>query len=496
MTEPQQLLSRAAECLRMGDCVTAVRLARSAGRAIRDPFLRALNVGGVLIDAGSYLRRSHLIHEGIRLLADVERLVPQPQRAAYLYNLGNGHAEAAKYERGTGPGTRSSRDLAISCLDESLRLREFADARTNLASALMAQWRLVEALDEFELVLAAHPEHHQAMAHRGYALTVIHGWAIDHKGLLVAALRDHENAIAHASAEPVFQGSYERVAAHLRGRVKPYVALPNPPTPYEKWIWANRLALNPCPLCESETPSAFDLYPLAGRLESKRRVPPARYVLDMINKLCQSYATARWLLYSGLACPPPEKEHQVFVPASTGAEFGLRTGLVMAACSSFYSVLNQISFAANGYFRLGLKPRLVSLATIWAKDPKARTVPVARTAIRRRMLVPPNPGLTALYGLARSLDFAGGRYHTLRDLRNKIEHHLVVASERPSSNPYYTGLPPEVIADSALKLGRVARAAIWYFSAAVLHAERRRARRAIHEGYPVVRSASPKVERA
>jgi len=474
-----ELFEQAKEQLRLGDGQKAISLARSAARLVKDRFVKAMNLGGIMIDAGAQMNRADLVRKGINMLSEVSDSVPVAKRVRYYYNLGNGYANLAKYESGKGPGTRPSYSLAVSNLDECLRHSELPDARTNLANVLMAQHRFVEAIDEYETVLNENPTHHQAIANRGYALIKMYDWTPGHKALLVAALRDHETAISRSANEPVFCDSYKRVASFLKSRVRPFVSEQIPPTKYENWIWTNRLNLNPCPICRIDTPSVFDIYPLAGHLKSKRRSPPTRHVLDIINRLCQSYATARWLLYSGMENSPDKCRHQVFIPSGSETDYSLTTGLIMAACSGFYSVINQTSFAANGYFHLGLNPRNVTIAHIWARDQNCREFPISRSQIRRIMLTPVNPGLTALYGLAGSLEFGKGRYYPLRKLRNSIEHHLVVVAKKNTCNSYYKAVHRDSLIRDTISLGRLAKAAIWYFSAAVLCSERRRARKAI-----------------
>jgi tetratricopeptide (TPR) repeat protein len=494
--EAAALLREAKEHVRHGRGADAIRLARRASAATSDPFTAALNLGGILIDGGTDEKDPRLVREGVRRLVGVAGHVRPGAEAVYHYNLGNGYSALAHWERGSGPGTRPSLDLAISNLDESLQHSEFPDARTNLANTLMQQGRPVEALDEYEIVLGSNTNHHQALANRGRALIEMKRWLPDHGALLSAALADHRRALDLAVNEPVFAASYQRLIAWLEPQVTPFEPTRKEPTAYEAWIWGNRLALNPCPVCRVDTPDCFDLYPLAGRLAAKRRIPPESVVLDIVNRLCQAFATARWVLYSANQ-ESSAGDHQVFVPSENRSRFGLSSGLLMSACTGFYSVLNNTAFALDSYFRLHMNPQAVSLSTVWYKTPRSKGSPISRADIRPRLLTPPNPGLTALYGLSRSLERGKGRYFHLRDLRNSIEHHIVVVTTAPSGmNSYFRSVNTLELSTKAIQLGRVAKAAIWYFAAAVYHAEGFRARRATKSGIPVVFGRGPSVRRA
>lgn len=493
----QRLMQEAAESLRQGHSRQAVRQARKAAQRIGNPFLRAFNLAAVLIDAGAELKSSKLVREGIQRLKSVEGQVPPGLLAAFHYNFGNAYAVLGQRERGLGVGTRPSLSSAVSHLDEALSLNTTPDARANLAGVLMAQGRWVEALDEFEAVLTESPEHHSALARRGSALIGIHNWTPDHKGLLAAALADHERALELAKDEPVFACGYRAVVANLRRHVKLHSAAVRPPTSDQKWIWENRLALNPCPICRVESPDAFDIYPLAARLIGGNRRPRTDETIDLVNSICRSFATARWILYKAMGDDPPrETRHVVTLGGTVEARHDLRIGLVMTAASGFHSVLSQIAFALNSYFHLGHCVRAVTLDTVWSvPGKKSRSVPTDRTSIHPKLTRMATPALSALHRLALSFEHGLGRYSDLRDLRNHLEHHVVVPVLKFNETRAYVALDPKRLEVQALKMGQIAKAAVWYFGAAVLRGEQERLKRALRRGHPVARAERDYVDR-
>jgi len=481
--DAQDYLLAASEALRLGQPLAALRLARTAARLTPDPVIRAFNLAGYLIDIGSDLRKTKLIREGVAQLEQISKSVPPGVEAGFHYNLGNGYSALGSREGGHAPGSRPSLGAAVSHLDRALQLRETPDARTNLAGVLAQQGRYIEALDELNLVLRTTPSHHTALARRGSALMGIFNWTNSHAGLLQGALHDHLQAVALSMDQPVFRASYERAVGDLRRRVE-HIPLPAfaERSKDQKWIWENSLGLNPCPLCERDSPSAFDLYPFPGRFVAPRRRPPSSHVVELVNALCRSYATARWLLYMATGEDgPAESDHVISLPGLPEITNNLRSGLLLAAAGGFYAVLGQAAFALDSYMRLGHNPRRLTFDTVWA-TPGGRSFPTRKENIHphvRRQRMPP---LVAFYGLSESFQHGIGRYAPLRSLRNNLEHHVVAITSSPLQSRYFIATAMNDLLGSSLALGRLARATVWYLSASFLGFEQRRARQAVQQG--------------
>ena len=496
MTDTVNRLSATAiEQLRCGRPAEAVRTARKVSRLIEDPVVRAINVGGILIDAGADLKKVRLVKEAVAELERVSEEVTGPNRPAYHYNLGNGYSTLGHRQNGLGPGTRPALVNAISHLDAALKYNPTPDVRANLAGALLAQGRWIEAFDESDAVIEEYPTHHQTLARRASSLQGIYNWTNGHTAILAAALSDLENAIELSEDEPVFQTSYKKAYIDLRKRVSPLQIKSKTSLCRDvRWIWHSRLALNPCPLCRQESPEAFDLFPLAGRLEGGFRKPEVDVVLDLFNGLSRNYATARWILYKAVEHPPIESDHVVTIEGNPNAHHELSVGLLMSAASGFYALLGQIAFALNSYYRLGHEARNVTFDNVWGQ-PGGRSLPRDRNslhpALRRRSV----PALAALYWLARSFTHGLGRYVDLRNLRNSIEHHVVCVFDAPVESPYYIALTRRQLEESTIRLGQIARAAIWYFGGAVLYGEQERARRQIRRGQKITKGTRGEVRR-
>ena len=105
------LMATGVEQLRCGRPAEAVRTARKVARLIGDPVLRAINVGGFLIDAGADLKRVRLVKEAVDELERVSAQVTEPNRWAYHFNLGNGYSALGHRQKGHGPSTKPSPTL-------------------------------------------------------------------------------------------------------------------------------------------------------------------------------------------------------------------------------------------------------------------------------------------------------------------------------------------------------------------------------------------------
>ena len=489
------LMANAVEQLRCGRPTEAVRTARKVERLIEDPVLRAINVGGLLIDAGADLKKVHLVKEAVDQLERVSAGVTEHVQPAYHFSLGNGYSTLGHRQKGRGPSTKPALVKAISHLDAAMKYNPAPDVRANLSGVLLAQGRWIEALHESDAILREYPNHHKALANRASSLQGIYHWTGDHTGILVAAHSDLERAIELSSNEPVFQSSYKKALDALRKNVPPIQVSPQTSQRRDvRWIWDSGLALNPCPLCRQESPEAFDLFPLAGRLEGGTRKPEIDVVLDLVNSLSRNYASARWVLYKAVEDLPHESDHVITIEGNPSARHELSVGLLMSAASGFYALLGQIAFALNSYYRLGHDARDVTFENVWGK-PGSRRLPQERTslhpAIRRRAV----PALAALYWLAQSFTHGMGRYADLRKFRNSLEHHVVCVFDTPVESPYYVALNRTQLEESTLRLGQIARAAIWYFGGAVLYGEQERAQRQIRRGRKVIKRTRGTIRR-
>lgn len=153
--DPNLRWRQASDLLRQGKPRDALRAARRAARILPAHPATHLNLSGFLIDAGSDLHRPRLVREGIALLHRMRSTAPAESLHHLEANLGNAYLLLGQWERGRGPGTRQSLSDAVAHLDRSRIAVPDPRTSTNLAGALSAQGRWIEALDLLGHVIAA-----------------------------------------------------------------------------------------------------------------------------------------------------------------------------------------------------------------------------------------------------------------------------------------------------------------------------------------------------
>ena len=488
MNDLDQGYSFALAFLNRGQYRDAIRLARAL--LSHDPikWRSALNSGGILIDVGCETKRSRLVREGLDLLDREATKTPSDHRAALLYNKANAYLALGQRERGWGPCTRPSLTRAITLFDESLELEENPEVRINLANALSGQGRVIEALDEYTRVLSENDLCHQAHANRATILERIYLWVQPHQGLLEVALQDSRRACSIVQNDPSYQRRNEGLVERLSRRVGvPTRSLRRRrPTRVARWIWENSLNLNLCPHCRLETPRAFDTYALPAHLKASRRRPRPDELVDMVNALHRSFACARWILLQGAGVLRAVPDDHVVILENQGSQHDLKTGLLLDAASSFYGVINQVAYCVNSYYHLGHNPIGVDIFRVWSRRSQTRRFTERRSDLHPRLRRYPSRGLSALYCLARSFRHQTGRYEALRRLRNYVEHRLVVVREGDRTSRYFETVPGNQLLPQALRLGRIARAAILYLGAALWVEEHRRLKNAVRDGAVVL----------
>ncbi len=491
-----ELFNNARKLLDNGETKKSIKLARYAATKTQNPLIRTINLSGILIDAGSDLKNTNLIWEGVRLLESQKDYVKKQHLYSLHYNLGTGYLAIGQKERGYGPGTKPSLSKAVNHFDECLRYQKNYDAQVNLSIALMEQGRYIEALDELREVIPENPKHHKALATRGLTLMKINSWMWKHKCLPQKAFLDYKKAVEIAKDEPIYLKSYKATLQQFKKEVNHPKLHPKKSNKVVNWIWKNKLALNPCPLCAIETPYAFDVYTLPSILKGSKRRPSLEEVIEIINSLHRSFSTARWCLMEGIGIVPIKLKKQITIwRVSPFSTHNIEIGLIMTAFSGFYSILSQISFAINSYFHLKHNEKKVKFNTIWGRPRKYKDIPKNRSELHPALKRTATPALSALYRLALSMEYGLGRYSDLRLLRNSLEHHVVVATYDCQHSSYFKSVDQDDLIQKTIKMGRIAKAAIWYFGATAWRGEYERLKRSIRKDVKIKKGDSPTIIR-
>jgi hypothetical protein len=473
---------KAYQLLVQGEFSAAVKEARRVRRLFSGPSADSA-LAGILVDVANVTRNLKLAREGKALMERLPEKLIDAYPADYHYNLGNAFSSIGYHQKSRGAARRPAIAEAVSHYDQAVQFSDRPNTRANLANALLAQGRYIEALDELDSLLDSEPRHYNALGFRGSAFLGLDIWLNHtHAGIRQAALCTYRKAAELAKDDPVVARDFAHYVRQLEARVSPVPDLEQKPMRSDaQWIWSKRLALNPCPLCMRDSPDAFDLFPFPGVLTAPRRRPPTEDLFVVLNAILGTFGTARWQLWSAESpesgLPP---DHIIQHTGSGGVLVDLKIGLKMSAFAGFYRVLGQIASALNNCLALKHPPEQVTFSNVWGKPRVrgfAKTVEELNSGIRRRK----NDPLSALYYLAASLELGLGRYRHLRIQRNHIEHRLAAPFESPQRRrarkcPYYERFAVADLSRDVYVVCRLARAAIWYLCAVFSVEERRRVR--------------------
>jgi hypothetical protein len=260
----------------------------------------------------------------------------------------------------------------------------------------------------------------------------------------------------------------------------------------QSWIWTSALAFNMCPLCHIERPDGIDTYVVEGFLQAPRRRPSIEEVAETVNSWHRSFATARWHLIqaAGLGVKLPS-DHVPTVDGLSGSDQGLRIGLQAAALTEFHAILDQIAFGLNAVLRLGHDPEKVTFTNMWAargwkqKQQGRPSIPDQRAHIHPQLRRGASRSLAALYHLSWSFAVGEGMYRSLRKLRDRTAHHVIVATSVRAPSSLLHTISGDELERQAIAMGRLAKAAMWYAGGAIWWYENARARRAQRNGEAV-----------
>ena len=435
---------------------------------------------------------------------------PSVVRASYYYTLANAWDDLRKRQADTLPQawnwTNEAFDRSLLALRQARNEPEFDDVPkerrcqilTNLGNSLSGIGRSIEALDAWNEALAIDPEFPMALVNRAYGL--FH-YA---KGLYDEGHREAFLHIAHHDFQlaidripyPDAKAYYTRIMDAIASRFPPgQLDVPHQfrtfslgetgeEVAYRTWSLEQRLFLNPLNDVTTETVAAADVL-LTPSMVVPTGEPPI--LQGFFNQLKQEYVAARFLLHQGLHGLAPRYSDRD-VPLWDTLDYpsyGLNLELVKLAYRSFYSLFDKTAYFLNRYLQLGIRERRVSFSTLWY-DKEERKKPL-RELFRERMNLP----LRGLYWISRDMDDAQERQLTdaalLSTIRNHLEHKYlkthqpewVIAKDDPLRRDILAySLERDVLERKALRMARLARAALLYLTLSIhIEEEERRGSR-------------------
>lgn len=210
-------------------------------------------------------------------------------------------------------------------------------------------------------------------------------------------------------------------------------------------------------------------------------------LIAFFNQMKQEFASARWLLFEGIADDAPhfsDKDTKLHDTLDDPG-YSLSIEKTKLAFRSAYSLLDKVAFFLNDYLKLGIPLPAVSFRSLWFEKRDSATLrPVFTTA--------KNWPLRGLYWLAKDFveeDFQASTEADASDLasiRNHLEHRYLKVHDR---DPIYSSPFPSVYDDRlalsverhelearALRILKLARAALIHLCLAMHREEHIRAK--------------------
>jgi hypothetical protein len=383
---------------------------------------------------------------------------------------------------------------------------------TNLGNLLNRVGRVVDAIASWDRALARIPHFAMARGNKGIGLSYYSRALYDRSHMAIVMLAAHDEL--SATLEPkaffdspgsqrpkaAFRECRDEIARHMdvtavRGHVSTQLGSlgrSKHEQAYRRWCLDQRLFLNTLNELGSLLAAACDVITTPNFVTNVEEPPTLARFFDIMK---QEFVTARFLLYSGLNS---ERVHYSDrgVPLSNTFDYpayGLAVEQVKCAFRIAYSLFDKIAQFINHYWALCENSKDVAFRRIWYRKTGKQYV------LRDEFVLYPNWPLRGLFWLSRDLydPTPGFRDHTepearaLNDLRNKLEHGFVsvhgidwlgsFADMRPlgtgpfgSDQNLYTVARGDLAA-KALRIIKLARAALIYLVLAMHAEERRRA---------------------
>lgn len=474
----------------------------------------ALDVLGIAVDSATDLGDEALLRRTIRALEEWStREAENPNVAIVYYFLGNAwsslrHLRHRAKEEAIWDWEGEEHAQELLALRRATLAPRFGDMSaelrvrvlTNLGNVLNNIGRIVEALECFDRALAIDKHFGMAKGNKGLALETYAKWAYDggHRNLfLTKAASLFEEASEVDLEAPGAAEDFGARAAFLRKYYPDSRFLEQleehdeygsaDDKAYRLWCLKNQLFLHPVNDMGTFPAVAHDPL-LLPTVTVASKLGTAFH--GFYNQLKREYASARWHLYCGLSGGVPDFVDDVkFLNTLDDTILGGDVEETKLALRSAYSLFDKIASFVNERWELG--QRVNYFRWFWYERPargrKGRRAPrVLRSQFRGMQ----NASLRALFWLAKDLadDRELAEHHealepdaqSIAELRNHLEHGYVKVQAADATeaigDPLAYRVTTEELADKALRVLKLSRAALIYLCLAVHRHEQLRAK--------------------
>jgi len=469
---------------------------------------------GRLIDVAHFLAREEGLLRAIEWGTQIELdELPDDEVPKYHYCLSNAWLDLREMrERGEADRwdwEQQEREQGLIHLRRALLALEDQGAidpqihcqiLTNLANVYNTVGRSAMAIEYWSRALEISPDFAMARGNRGIGLKQYAEFDYDpgHQAMLLHfAHQDLEVALSgepEAHARPGFQAAKENIEA-LFGPTG-FAIMPDvhgfslgdseDEVRYRKWCLGERLFLNTLNDLDAVPIAACDVLHLPSIVAPLDQRIPAHHAF--YNQIKQEFVSARYLLYEGLHSGQPHfSDRDVLLYNALHYEsLSLTVEKLRFSFRSAYSLLDKTACFLNSYFGWGMASRRVNFRSVWYENGDRKK------GLRRPLTQCANWPLRGLFWLSKDLIVADGSDYQaaiepdaseLASIRNHLEHKYLQVHEYSAAafqpedqeGDLECHVSRSEFEAKAVRLMRMARAALIYLSLAVHVEERRRA---------------------
>jgi hypothetical protein len=409
------------------------------------------NISGLLIDLGSMQRNDEAAKVGIDLIENnKEELLQIIGESAYYYNLANAKSNLIKIENTFDVNFTTIEQLVElknlhwksikSSKDNSENIPE--ESIVNLGTALKRQFRVVEALQQYDSVNELEKDIPQSWINRSETLMMLNTISGSYSIQLLKEVKlGYENVISSNQIPPMWKKYYkEQIDNHTIHIVKvcqehnvkkdeydkkhteeEYENHSN----FRKFCLQKNLVLSEHGLyCKCVASTTDDLSILTNSRVTNNSSIPMEMVL---NRLKSEFSLSRRLYYEYLS---EDKSYELlhescFSELFIGELLGVEMEKLRTSFRLCFGILDKIGVAICELYDVYPKNRNIYFQSFWQLDSDGR---------REQFEAIKTPGLLALYSIATDLnEYKNGELSFFKQYRNDLEHKFVIIHE--SKNP-------------------------------------------------------------
>lgn len=477
----------------------------------------ALDSVGTLIDLATHLKSAEAVTRSFEQLRLIERRkITAANRAILHYFRANTWQAKRRIEAKPGPRIWEQPDrekliFELLCASYSDGFTDLDPVRqcqilTNLGIELNEVGRFIEAVELWDRALAILPQFAMAHGSRGSGLKYYGLASADGYDRQILLLHAERSFMATAAPGALWDAPYPtsikkhflRLGREIAERLDlEAIARDFDPESaglgrnraeraYRRWSVEHRLFVNPLNDVV-DGPVAAEDYLVLPPLTVSHDTPGMPPVIGLFNQMKQEYAFARLMLYESVTATSEDRIHfadrrvrlsnTLDYPSYSMATEKMRTAFRLA-----YGLLDKVGYFINDYWKLGTPVHRVGFRSVWYADGDARE------GLNDRFSAYENWPLLGLFWLSKDLFEQKMQKVTNPDarelyiLRNHLEHkylHIThgwaaSATDRSSTGTLGIAIGSDEFAAKALRLLKLARAAIIYLALAVHREEKMR----------------------